>query len=55
MAKVLDCGLEVYEFEFQSRYHVHFWANDLLKRYELPYLSSYGVNITAVLQGWIWY
>ena len=27
MAKVLDCGLEVHEFELQLRYYVHFRTN----------------------------
>ena len=27
MAKVLNCDLEVNEFELQSRYYVHFWTN----------------------------
>ena len=31
MAKTLDCGLEVSEFELQLRYYVHFWTNALRK------------------------
>ena len=31
VANVLDCGLEVNEFEFQSRYYVHFRTNNLGK------------------------
>ena len=27
MADALDCDIEVYEFEFQSRYNVHFRTN----------------------------
>ena len=27
MAKVVDCGLDVSEFELQSHYHIHFWIN----------------------------
>ena len=32
MAEVLDCGLEVSEFERQSCYYVHFQNNTLGKR-----------------------
>ena len=28
MAKVLDCNMVVSEFEFQSRYYVHFQATN---------------------------
>ena len=31
VTKVLDCGIEVNEFEFQSRYYVHFRNNALKK------------------------
>ena len=31
MAKVLDCGLDVSEFELQSQYYVHFRTNTLGK------------------------
>ena len=31
MANVLDCGLEVIEFELQSGYNVYFWSNILGK------------------------
>ena len=31
MVKVLDCGIVVSKFEFQSYYHVHFWSNTLQK------------------------
>ena len=36
VANVLDCDIVVSDFEFQSRYYVHFW-----KRYEPPYPPSY--------------
>ena len=29
MVKAMDCGIVVSEFEIQSRYYVHFWANIL--------------------------
>ena len=29
MAKVLDCDLQVSEFEFQSRYYIYFQTNNL--------------------------
>ena len=44
MTKVLNCSLEVSEFEIQSRYYVHFRTNTFGKGIELPYLSSYVVN-----------
>ena len=31
VAKVLNCGLKVSEFELQSRYYVHFWSYTLGK------------------------
>ena len=31
MAKVMDCGLEVCEFELQSRFYVHFQTNTIRK------------------------
>ena len=31
MVKVLDCSLEVSEFEHKSRYYVHFQTNNLSK------------------------
>ena len=31
MAKVLDCNLEISEFELQSRYNIYFKANTLEK------------------------
>ena len=34
MAKIIECGLEVSTFEFQSRYYVHFPTNTLRKGIE---------------------
>ena len=31
MVKLMDCGIVVSEFVFQSRYYVHFQANTLRK------------------------
>ena len=31
MAQMLDCGLEVSEFELESRYYLRFWINMLGK------------------------
>ena len=31
MVKAMDCGIVVREFVLQSRYYVHFWANNLGK------------------------
>ena len=43
MAKVLDCGLKVNEFELQPRYYVHFWTNTIEK----------GMNLILSVMGWI--
>ena len=58
MTKVLDCGLEVNEFELQSSYCFHFWTNTLLKGMNPRILPpSYEWNSTTIvlLQGWLWY
>ena len=54
VANVLDCGLEVSEFELQLRCYVQFWTNALGKGINSLSLS-YGLNsITAVLlQEWL--
>ena len=36
MAKVLDCGLEVSEFELQSGYYIHFQINSLGEKHRPP-------------------
>ena len=41
MAKVLDCGHPVNEFELQSCYNVHFWIKTLGGKYKAPYLPVY--------------
>ncbi len=49
-ANVLDYDIVVSEFEFQSRYYVHFRTNAPWERSEPLYPPSYGLNsITAVL------
>ena len=40
MVKVLDSGLEVGEFEFQSHYYVHFRTNTLEKSKESAYFTQ---------------
>ena len=52
MAKVLDCGLQVTEFNLQSCHYVHFQTNTFTKGMN-PLSLSYRLNsITAViLQG----
>ena len=54
MANVLEYGLDVSEFELESRYYVHFrtW-----KKYKPPNLSSYGSNIitSILLKGSLWH
>ena len=42
MFKAMDCGVEVNEFELQSRYYVHF-------RYVSLYLPSYELNSTTTV------
>ena len=51
MVDVLDCGLEVSMFEFQSCYYVHFRTNTVGKGMNPIIPLSYRLNsITAVLQ-----
>ena len=38
MTKVLDCSLEVNEFELKSSYYIHFWANTIRKGMK-PFIS----------------
>ena len=42
MAKVIDFGIVVCEFEIQSHYYVHFRANILGKRMNLLILPAMG-------------
>ena len=49
MVKATDCGIVVSEFVFQSRYYVHFRANNLGKWYETPNPPSYGLTSTATV------
>ena len=42
MVKTMDYGIVVSEFEFQSRYYVHFWANTLGKGMNALILSAMG-------------
>ena len=51
MAKMLDCGLEVREFELQPSYYIHFRTNTLRKRWNpliYPPPSS-GLNSITVV------
>ena len=41
-----DRGLEVDEFDLQSRYYVHFWTNILGKCSEIHYLPTYGEMVS---------
>ena len=53
MRKVLDYGLEVREFELQSRYYVHFRTNSFGESHEPTYVLN---SISDVLlQGWFWH
>ena len=42
MDKMLDCSLEISEFELQSRYCIHFGTNTLGKSIEPSYLLAMG-------------
>ena len=49
MGKVLDCSLEVSEFELQQRYYIHFRTNTLEEKNEPPCSLALGyITITAV-------
>ena len=48
ITKVLDCGLKVSEFELQSRYYVHFWANTLGK-FMNPFIHSAMSQIVTMM------
>ena len=48
MAKVLDCDLEISEFELHSHYEVYFGTNTVVK-YEPTNLPSYALNSINVL------
>ena len=45
------------EFEFQSRYYVHFRTNTLGKGMNPLILPSYGLNstTTVLLEEWLWH
>ena len=45
----MDCGIVVNEFEFQSRYYVHFRRKYPWERYEPPYPPSYGLDSTTTV------
>ena len=49
MAKMLDCGLEVCEFKFQSHYSIQFWTNTLGKDMNHLLLLRYGLNSTTTV------
>ena len=57
MAKVLGCGLEVSEFEFQSCYYVHFRAEGLGKYDNRSCLKRDIINIMECAKKaarWLW-
>ena len=59
MAKVLDCGLKVSEFQLQFRYYILFQPSTFEKDMNIlyPYPLSYGLNsiIAIFLLGWLWH
>ena len=52
MVKAMDCGIVVSEFEFQSRYYVHFRKNTLEKGMNPLILPA--VDLIVLLEGWLW-
>ena len=46
---MLDCGLEVTEFERQLCYYVHFRIINLRKSIEPLYSLSYDINSTTII------
>ena len=50
VAKVMDDGPEVSEFEIQSRYYVHFRSNAPWKRYKPPYSLCSGNYIYSIIR-----
>ena len=48
MAKVLDCGLEVSEFELQSCYYVHFRTNTFEKAMNPLILRAVGKIVSLL-------
>ena len=57
VANVLDCNIVVIEFEFQTRYYVHFWTITLGKIINLLIPTpSYGLYDTSKVfrQEWFW-
>ena len=57
MVKALDCRIVVSEFEFHSRYYVHFRTNTVGKGMNPFILAAMGLNCTttALLGGWLWF
>ena len=55
IAKVLDLGTGVSEFELQSCYYIYFQTNSLGKRMTPFYSPSNRLNsiTTVLLQGWL--
>ena len=47
MAKVLDCGLKISEFELQLYYYVHFWTNVLEEGMNLFILNQLYVEFSS--------
>ena len=48
MVKELECGLQVNELEFQTRYFVNFWSNTFGKGIGDPYPSNWLKSITTI-------
>ena len=48
MAKVLNYGFEVSEFEHQSRYYIHFWTNIQEKSMNLQILLAMGKLVSLL-------
>ena len=54
MFKVLDCALEVKEFELQSCNYSHFGTNTFGNGMETLILLAINSITCVLLQGWLW-
>ena len=57
VANVLNCDIEVSEFELQLRYYIHFRTNSLEKATNslIPPRWTLNSTYTLFLQGWLWH
>ena len=55
VVNMLDCDTVVSEFEFQSRYNIHFQTNALSKgmNSHIPFSNRLNSTTTVLFQGWL--